>query len=317
MIKYVLRRLIQMLVILRVVLTAVFLFLHVIPGDPAVIILGGVEGNPTLAQIKAVREELGLNDPLYVQYFRFLGKTLTGDLGRAFVGGHPVASTLLRRIPRTFQLILPAILLAALVGIPAGAIAAMHRGKRIDPIISIAAIVGYSTPPFIVGTLLVLVFAIYYPVLPPSGFASLTSDFARSFVRSILPVITLAIAPTAMTMRMSRSSVLECLHTDYVTTARAKGISEAAVVFKHVIRNSLVPVVTVLGLQIGSMFGGSVVVEMIFNWPGVSQLLIDSIERRDYPVVQGVVLIVAVFFLLVNLITDLSYASLDPRILYD
>ncbi len=317
MTRYILRRIGQTAVILYVVLTCVFFFVHLIPGDPAAIILGGVEGNPSPEQIEIVRKELGLDRPIAVQYGHYLSGIINGNLGKSLVGKYDVAGELLARLPRTLQLVLPATILAVLLGIPMGVASAVFRGRLVDPAVTVVALVGYSTPVFIVATLLVLVFSLRFGWLPPSGYADLWTAPARSIARSILPIIALAISPTAITMRMTRSSVLENMAKDYVTTARSKGLRERAVLIKHIVRNSLIPVLTVLGLQVGAMFAGSVIVETVFNWPGISSLLIVAIERRDYPVVQGVVLLVSAIFLLINLMTDLGYAALDPRIRYD
>ncbi len=314
---FLVRRLIHLILTLFVVFTAVFLFLHIIPGDPAVMVLGGMDANPTPEQLESVRKELGLNLPLHIQYAHWLKKTFTGDLGTSFVHEYSVSVEVAKRLPRTLQLILPAMLLGIVFGVPMGIIAALHRGKIIDPVISVVALVGFSLPVFILGTMLVLVVSIKLGWLPPSGYTPVSQGLAAAVSRSLLPVSTLAVAPMAMIMRMTRSSVLETLSLDYVTTARSKGLREWRVILKHVLRTSLIPIVTIAGLRMGAMFGGSVIVERIFNWPGIGQLLLNGIGRRDYPVVQGVVLLVALVFSLINLVTDLTYAFLDPRISHD
>lgn len=314
---YCARRLMQLVVTVFVVFTAVFLFLHIIPGDPAVMVLGGMDARATPEQLQKVREKLGLNLPLHVQYVQWLKRTFSGDLGTSFSDEHDVFTELTKCFPRTLQLIIPAMALGILFGIPMGIIAAVHRGKIMDPMISILALVGFSIPAFILGTGLVLVVSIKLGWLPPSGYASISQGLAAMVRRSILPIITLAVAPTAMIMRMTRSSILETLSLDYVTTARSKGLAEGVVLFKHVLKSSLIPVVTIVGLRMGAMLGGSIVVEKVFNWPGISQLLLRGIGCRDYPLVQGVVLLVALVFSVINLITDLIYAVLDPRISYE
>ncbi len=315
--RYLVRRILQACVLVFVVVSIVFVFIHLIPGDPAAVVLGGMAANPTQAQLDTVRTRLGLNRPLHLQYVQFLKKMLTGELGTSFVTRRKVFSDLARRFPRTLALAVPAGLLAAVVGVPLGIFAARRRGRLLDSLVSILTLVGFSTPAFVIGSLLVLFFAIELRLLPSSGFVSMTAGFSEFVLHAIMPVVTLAIAPTAITMRMTRSAVLEELFLDYVTTARAKGLSEHTVIYGHVVRNSLMPVVTILGLQLGSMFAGAVIVEYIFNWPGVNAFLLEAITNRDYPVIQAVVLLVAVLFIGINLLVDLLYTVLDPRIRYD
>jgi len=317
MAEYLVKRLLHLALTLLVVFTAVFFFLHLIPGDPAVMVLGGMDANPTPEQLERVREELGLNLPLLTQYIHWLGKTLTGDLGVSFVHEYNVSSEVIKRLPRTLQLIIPAMVFGILLGVPMGVVAAVHRGRILDPILSTLAIAGFSLPVFILGTGLVLVISIKLGWLPPSGYATISQGLSAVLGRCILPIVSLAVGPTAMIMRMTRSSMLEALSLDYVTTARSKGLGEGSVLLKHVLRTSLIPIVTIAGLRMGAMFGGSVIVERIFNWPGIGQLLMAGIGRRDYPVVQGVVLLVALAFSVINLLTDVTYAFLDPRITHE
>jgi len=228
-----------------------------------------------------------------------------------------VARDLANRLPRTLQLVIPATILATAAGVSLGMFAARRRGRLADPIASSTALMGFSMPVFVVGMLLVAVFSITLGWLPPTGYVSFGED-ATGFLRHlILPTLALSAAPIAITMRMTRSSFLEQATLDYVRTARAKGLPEPAVAWRHVLRNALLPVVTVVGLQIGSMFAGAVLVEYIFSWPGLNTLLLNSISTRDYPIIQGVVLLAAVLFVFVNLITDLCYAFVNPRIRYE
>lgn len=210
----------------------------------------------------------------------------------------------------------PAIVLATVVGVPMGILAAVTRGKVWDPVLSASALVAFSLPVFVTGTLLVLVLSVHLQWLPATGFIHPADDFTGFLRRAILPIVSLAAAPTAITMRMTRAPVLDQLGLDYARTARAKGLAERVVLFRQVLRNALIPVVTVVGLQLGNMFAGSVLVEVIFNWPGLSTFLLDAVGMRDYPVVQAVVLVTAALFLLINMVTDLAYAFLDPRIRY-
>jgi peptide/nickel transport system permease protein len=317
MLVYIIRRLIQTLITTFVVISIIFMLIHILPGDPALTILGGLAGTPTDEQVQLVRERLGLDLPIGTQYLRYIGKLLQGDLGVSFVTGRPVVTDIMLRVPRTLQIVVPAIILAALIGIPLGVFASTHRGKITDFMISTSSVLAFSLPSFVSGLLLVGVFSIYFNYLPSGGYVSPSKDFGAFISRIILPVITLTAGPVGMTMRMTRSSTLEQLGLDYVTTALAKGVADKIVVYRHVLRNSLIPVVTSLGLQAGVMFAGSVIVENLFNWPGISTLLLQSVLDRDYPIIQGVILVVSLVFILINLMTDLIYGFIDPRIRYD
>jgi peptide/nickel transport system permease protein len=315
--RYILRRTGLSLVLLFVVATILFFSIHLLPGDPALLVLGGDAAQPTPEQIAMVRAKLGLDRPLYAQYVTWLQRVLQGDLGRSLVDDRPVARDLANRLPRTLQLVIPATLLATTVGVPLGMFAARRRGRLADPLASSTALMGFSVPVFVVGMLLVALFSITLGWLPPAGYVPFEED-PWGFLRYlILPTLALSAAPMAITMRMTRSSFLEQSSLDYVRTARAKGLPEPAVAWRHVLRNALLPVVTVVGLQVGSMFAGAVLVEYIFAWPGLNTLLLNSVSTRDYPIIQGVVLLAAVLFVFVNLITDLCYAFINPRIRYE
>ena len=317
MLAYIIRRLGQTVVTTFVVITMIFFLVHLIPGDPALTILGGMAAQPTEEQIQLVRERLGLNLPIYVQYFDYLRGLVTGDLGTSLVSNRPVTYDIMLRLPRTLQIAVPALILATLVGIPLGILAAIRRGRLSDLLVSTSSVAAFSLPSFVTGLLLVVIFAIQLKWLPSSGWVSPTENFPGFVSRIILPTIALAVAPAGLIMRMMRSSMLEQLGQDYVTTARAKGLIENRVIYRHVVRNSMTPVVTSLGLQAGFLFTGSVIVENVFNWPGIGTMLLDSVINRDYPVIQGLVLMVALTFVLINLITDLTYGLIDPRIRYD
>jgi len=315
--KYVLRRMGVSILLLFVVATILFFSLHLLPGDPAILVLGGDTAQPTPEQIAMVRANLGLDQPLYVQYFAWFGRLFRGDFGRSLADERPVARDLANRLPRTLQLVIPATLIATAIGVPLGMFAARRRGGLADPTASALALLGFSMPVFVVGMLLVVVFSMQLGWLPPTGYVAFGENPKDFFRHLILPVLALSAAPMAITMRMTRSSFLEQSALDYVRTARAKGLAEGMVAWRHVLRNALLPVVTVIGLQAGSMFAGAVLVEYIFSWPGLNLLLLNSISTRDYPIIQGVVLLAAVMFVLVNLITDLCYAAINPRIRYD
>lgn len=314
---YVMRRLGLTLLLLWMVSTMIFLMLHALPGDPAMAILGGGDSSPSQEALDAVRAKLGLDKPLYIQYLTYFGRLLKGDLGISLANGRPVALDVGLRLPRTLQLIVPTIALSVLLGVPLGIVAARYRKSWVDPVVSSVALLGFSLPVFVVGTLLILIFSLQLKWLPPNGWVPPLEQPLEFLRRLIIPVAALTFSPLATTLRMTRTSMIEQLGQDYVRTARAKGLTERVVVYRHALRNSLLPVVTVIGLQFGNMFAGSVLAEYLFNWPGLNNMMFRAIGIRDYPVVQGVVLVSSFLFLLVNLITDISYAFLNPRIRYD
>lgn len=313
---YLARRFAIAVVLLWVVGSVVFFSVYLLPGDPAHLILGGIEANPTPEQLQAVRKKLGLDRPVLVRYVEWLSSVARGDFGNSLVTDRPVAADLVTRLFRTLQLIVPAILTATAVGTAAGVFAARRRGTVLDPVVSAVTLLGFSVPVFVIGPILVYIFALWLRLLPSGGYANLYEGAGRFLAHLILPALALASGTMATTMRMTRSSVLEQLPLDYVRTARSKGVEERAVISHHVLRNAYLPVLTILGLQVGAMFAGSVIVEVIFNWPGMNTYLLQGIGLRDYPVIQAVVLVASAIFIVVNFMTDVSYAVLDPRIRY-
>lgn len=311
---YVIRRLLQSAVLVFVIASLVALFIQFLPGDPAYIILG--ETNATPERVAAVRKELGLDRPLVVQYVDWLSGVVRGDLGSSLTSKRPIGPDLAKRLPRTFELIAASMTLAVLLGVPAGVIAARCRNRAPDFVISFFSVVWISTPVFVTGTLLLLLFGVKLRLLPATGYVSFADDPVEHLKRLVLPAVTLALLDMAVILRMTRSTLLEVLNEDYVRTARAKGLSERAVLYRHALQNALIPVITIVGLQTGTLLGGTVLVEFIFNWPGISSYLIAAINQRDYPVVQAIVLVIATLFVLLNLVTDLIYAVVDPRIKY-
>lgn len=314
MTRYLARRISLSLLMLWVVATVLFLFVHLLPGDPAMIILGGEESNPSPEQIETVRRKLGLDRPLHEQYLSYFGGLLHGDLGESFLTGRPVALDLRLRFGRTLQLVGPALILASLLGVLVGMLAANSRGRWPDGLLSSIGLAGYSMPSFVVGSLLVLVISIWLGWLPSSGYVEFGRSPGRFLAYLILPVTALAIRRMAATMRMTRMSMIEQYMMDYVRTARAKGLREWLVIYRHVLRNALIPVVTVIGLQLGNMFAGAMIVENLFNWPGLNRMLLKAMNNRDYPMILGGVLLTSTIFVLINLFTDLTYAIIDPRI---
>jgi peptide/nickel transport system permease protein len=311
----------------------VFVMVRAIPGDPAQILLGQAA---TPDQVAEVRTRLGLDEPLPIQYLVFIKGALTGDLGDSIVVGQPVTAVLLERFPATLELTLAALLFAVAIGVPVGVIAAVRQYSLLDKITSVVALTGVSMPVFWLALVLVVVFTVQIDLLPFPGrvggdvsFTSYTGLYLLDTLITlnfpafwdvlrhlILPAVALGTIPMAVITRMTRSSMLEVMNEDYVRTARAKGVAPWRVVFRHALRNAMLPTITVIGLQFGLLMGGAILTETIFGWPGVGQIAIESVNRRDYAMIQGVVLYGATFFVLVNLLVDVLYAVLDPRVRY-
>lgn len=314
MTSFILKRLATGVILVWIVLTLIFLMLQAVPGDPAVQLLTGAGGGAVSPEaVESIRVRLGLDLPMYQQYFNYLFGVFTGDLGTSFRDGREVSSLILERLPRTLELVLLAVILALLIGIPLGSIAARRSGW-VDSTISVLTSVGMSVPVYIIGTIFVLVFALQLGWFPSGGFRPITEDPLGHLVRLILPAVALSLGIISIVSRMARSAVLENLQQDWVRTARSWGIGRKQVFNKHVLRNSLTPVATVTGLQIGSLLGGTVLIEQVFIWPGLSSLLIESVVARDYPVVQGIVIILSIVFIVINLLVDILYGYLDPRV---
>ena len=311
---YVLRRLAISIGLIWTVATLIFLVLRMIPGDPAELLLssGGVAPDP--AQVLELRERLGLEAPLLQQYASFIGQLLRLDLGTSLTDDYPVMDEIAKRLPRTIELILAATILAVAIGMPLGVVAALRRGSGMDRTLSAVASFNQSLPVFVTGTLLILVFAQQLRWVPAGGYVAFAQDPARHLTNLLMPAVTIAIGLSTVVFRMTRASVLETLDRDWVRTARAKGLASRHVVRRHVLRNSLGPVVTVIGLQMGTLLGGTVLVEYVFNWPGLSGYRVRAVEQRNYPEVQGIVLVICALFVFLNLVVDLLYAVLDPRV---
>jgi len=308
------RRLILTLAMAWVVATIVFLALHMVPGDPAELLLSTSGAMPDPATVQELREKLGLDQPILVQYGHFLAGLARGDLGTSLVDDYPVIQEIALRLPRTLELILAGTLMALVVGVPAGVYAAVHRGGAFDRVASWITALLLAVPVFVVGTLLVLLLAQTLRLMPAGGFVPLTQDPAQHFKLLTLPAVAIAKGLAAVLFRMTRAATLDALAHDYVRTARAKGLSPKRVLAVHVLRNALNPVVTVLGLQMGTLLGGTVLVEYVFNWPGLSTPLLRAVEGRDYPMVVGIILTISVLFLLINLVVELLHAAIDPRV---
>jgi len=299
------RRLLIMLPVLLGVSLIIFIMVRVIPGDPGYILAGP---HATKDQVEQIREQLGLNRHPVTQYFIFLKNLFQGDLGTSTRTGLPVMKEIMARFPNTLLLALASILIATGFGVLAGIIAGVKQNSKFDYLSMLVALFGLSMPVFWLGLMLMLLFSIKLGWFPAVG--------ADSLKHLVLPALTLGANSTAIIARMTRSSMLEVIRLDYIRTARAKGLPENTVISRHALKNALIPVVTVIGLQTGILLGGAVLTEIVFAWPGIGRLLVESILSRDYPVVQGVVLVVATMFIFVNLIVDILYSYLDPRIRY-
>jgi peptide/nickel transport system permease protein len=299
---YLLRRLAQSVLVLLGVSFVVFFILY-LTGDPALVLL---PPDATAEDIRKFREDMGFNDPFIVQYARFLRGALRGDFGQSVRHGEPAFHLVVERLPATFQLAGAALLVALLLAIPAGVVSAVRRNSAVDYVATVVALLGQSMPTFWLGIMLILIFSVQFNLFPSSGRGGLE--------HLVLPAVTLGLFTTARITRLTRSGMLEVLNQDYIRTARAKGVSGRPVVWKHAFKNAAIPIVTIVGIELGTLLGGSVITETIFAWPGVGRLSVQAIYNRDYPVVQAAVFLLASTFVLVNLVVDLLYTYLDPRI---
>ncbi len=313
MITYLIRRLLAVIPVLFGISLIVFFLVHLVPGDVVAVLLGPTT---TPAAREALRRLFGLDQPLYVQYLQWLGGVLHGDLGTSLRTGQPVLSSILDRVSVTAELAGFAMIIALLIGIPAGVIGAVKRYSRVDYAVTIFALAGLSVPNFLLSTLLILAFSLTLPLLPPSGYVPFFTDPLQNVRLMVMPALALGLGAASYITRMTRSSVLETLGQDYVRTARAKGLRPTSVVVGHALKSALIPIVTVVGIQLGYLLGGAVIVEAVFAVPGVGRLALDSINMRDYPVVQGTVLFITAAFVFINLTVDILYAYLDPRVRY-
>jgi peptide/nickel transport system permease protein len=310
---YLLRRLAAVIPVMGVIALFVFLLLRLTPGDPAAILAGD---NATPEQLERIRTTLGLNQPLYTQFFAWIGSLLHGDLGTSLSSNQPVLKLIGQRIEPSIVVAISTIILSVVIAVPLGVIAAWKRGTLIDRFVMGLSVVGFSVPVFVIGYVLIQIFAIDLRWLPVQGYRSIASGFGPFFERIILPTVTLSFIYVALIARMTRASMLDVLGEDYVRTARAKGVSEAAVLLRHALRNAAVPVITVIGTGFALLISGVVVTESVFNLPGIGRLTVDAVLSRDYPVIQGLILLTSGVYLAVNLLIDVAYTLLDPRIRY-
>ncbi len=310
-VKFLARRLAYSAVVLVGVVIVVFTLVHLVPGDPVRIALGT---RYTPQAYDALRAASGLDQPLLTQFVQYLGRAVTGDLGVSFRNGAPVTEVLLERLPATVSLALVGIVLALLIALPAGTWAALHEGRASDALVRVTSQFGVSVPDFWLGILLISLFSTTLGWLPTSGYRPLLEDPTGWLRHIILPGLTVGVVAAAIMTRYIRSAVLEVAAMGYVRTARSKGLPPRTVTLRHTVRNALVPILTITGIQLGTILGGVIVVEVVFAWPGIGRLVYTSVAARDYPVIQGAVLLIAVLFLAINLLVDLLYAIVDPRI---
>src|SRR5690606_14749626 len=295
-----------------------FLMIRFVPGDAIIAMLGTEAGMLTEAQRRALEAYFGLDKPVIEQYFVWLGNALQGDLGLSVRHGAPVLQVILQRFPVTLQLAVMAMVIALAVGLPLGILSAVRHNSLIDLIGRLFALVGLAMPNFLLGTLIIYVLSVYFRILPNSGnFVSLTTDPAQNLGQMIFPAITLGFSFAASVMRTTRSAMLEVLGQDYIRTARSKGLRDAVINRRHALRNALIPVITIAGVEMGYLLGGTVIVEEIFALPGLGRLVFNAISQRDYALVQGIALFIAFNFVAINLAVDLLYTAVDPRITYD
>ena len=313
--QYVLRRLLMMIPVVLIVSIIAFSLLYLLPGDPALAILGSeLAGDKVL--YAQMRDQLGLNEPLYVQYLHWLVQVLHGNLGTSVQTRQPVLSMILLSIPVTAELAFLSLVLATLIGLSAAIISALRPGTALDMITSVLALGGIAMPVFWLGILLIYAFSIGFHLLPPTGYTPPTQNLGLNLEMMIMPVLTIGTGQGAVIMRQARAALLEVMGQDYIRTARAKGVSGRAVIYRHALKNAMIPVATIIGLQVGNLLAGSVITESIFALPGVGRLIVNAIFLRDYPTAQGAILLLAIVVLMVNFLTDIFYAYLDPRIRY-
>ncbi len=313
MLKYTLRRLVIALPVLLGISVIAFFIVRLVPGDTVTALLGA---HYSEAEAEALRQRLGLDQPLPVQYVIWLGNVLSGDFGQSAFTGEPVLEAILNRLPVTIQLVAISICFAVFVAVPLGVMAAVGRSGRTDFFATLFGLLGISIPGFWLGVLLILLFSLTLGWLPSGGFVSLWDDPIANFRHMILPGLSLGMAVAAVVMRMTRSTMLEVLNEEYIKMARAKGVPKRRTIIRHALRNALIPIITITGIQAGYLLGGSIVIEQIFSLPGIGLLALQAITNRDYALVQGTVLFIALGFMVINLLVDLIYAWLDPRIKY-
>jgi len=314
LLQFIARRTLILLPTLLAISFVVFMMVRLAPGDPVMILIRQSEQTVGTEEIEKLRQDLGLNDPLPVQFGRFVNRALHGDLGKSLFTSQDVFETIVERIPPTILLTCSAMTVSILIAIPVGVLSATRQYSKLDYAALSGALIGVSMPSFWLGFMLILLFALRLGILPAAGMAYLDEGFGTFLKHLVMPSVTLGVGLAAVITRLVRSSMLEVIRQDYVRTARSKGLSERTVIYKHALKNALIPVVTVIGMQFGSLLGGAVIVETIFAWPGMGRQAVASIMRRDFPMIQGNVLLMCTLFVMVNLLIDILYTVIDPRI---
>ena len=310
---YVARRLLALVPVALVVATVAFVLIHLAPGDPASIIAGP---DATAAEVQRITQQLGLEEPFPVQLLHWYGRLLQGDLGDSIFLRKPVTAAILDRVEPTLLLTVFAIVIAIAVGVPAGVLSARHHNTATDQTVMVAALLGVSIPNFLLGLLLIMCFSVWLGWFPVAGYTPLEDGILSTLRSLVLPALALGLVQSALIARIARSAMLDVLREQYITAGRAKGLGERAVVYKHALKNAMIPTITIIGISFAILVSGAVVVETVFNIPGLGRLIVSAVLRRDYPVVQGVVLCVAGVYMLINLAVDLSYLLIDPRVRY-
>ena len=311
---YLLRRIFYLIPVMLIVVSIVFFLIHLIPGDPATV-MAGADAAP--ADIAKMKQLMGLDRPVIEQYVRWLTRLLQGDLGDSIFLNRPVTRAIAERLEPTIMLTTFSLILALSIGIPAGVISGAHPNTWLDKMMTVIAVLGVCMPPFWLGLNLIYVFAVAIQIFPPGNYISLGADLKKSIYYMVLPSISLGFGQSALIARIVRSCMLEVLAQDYIRTARAKGLAEQVVVYVHALRNAMVPTSTVIGIAVATLMGGAVITETVFNLPGVGRLVISAVLRRDYPVIQGILLFIALVYVVINLLVDVLYCLIDPRIKYD
>ena len=307
----ILKKILTAIPVLLVVSIVLFLLLNVMPGDAADSMS---TMDATAEEVEALRESLGLNDPMYIQYLRWLKNVLKGDFGISFLNGASVTEKIVTRLPVTLELTLLAMLIAVAIALPMGVLSATHRNSAIDAIASFISMIGVAVPHFWLAMMLIIIFSVNLHWLPASGFTPISQGLGKNLIKMIMPAFSVGLGFAATVMRQTRSNMIDVLGTDYISTAKAKGMSKSVVVWKHGVRNALIPVITVIGMQTGRLFGGAIVVETLFGLPGIGTAIVQSIFSRDYQMTMGCVMMVAVIIILINTIVDILYFIIDPRV---
>ncbi len=313
MFRYIVRRLLALIPVLLLVTLFAFIIVHITPGDPVALVLGEAA---TQDEIERARAELGLDDPFHIQYLRWLGAVAQGDLGRSLIFDMPVSQLLIQRAEPTIMLASVALFFTVAIGIPSGVIAAINHNRWSDHSVMFGALIFVATPNFVLGLMLIIFVALNVDSLPTGGYSHLSDGLLSTLQSIVLPAFALGASQAALIARMTRASMLEVLGSDYVRTARAKGLHQRIVHFRHALRNALLPTSTVLGVVVITLFGGAVVTETLFNLPGIGRLIVNAVRNRDFPVVQGALIVVATMYVLINLLVDVLYVYIDPRIRY-